>query len=229
MLARRPYEDLTGIERDNRAKKKIIDYEKKKRFQQKAKQEDEEFVENADLESKKSRYIDISDQYLVTLQQTLDYFGNLPGAGAGAGNVLRFVNANRVGKFYDNFAKLEYYNQQLRDVIQSILKVIPVNDPFLKKLKKKNEQLNNMLLLYSTLFQPQIQANIPVTNFNRANMILNKEEIDDRLFSIVNNLRQLINDNNNTILFLESTPRSGQGRKKYNIDTTEYIIPSKYL
>ena len=30
----RSYENLTGTERDNRAKKKIIDYEKKKRFQQ---------------------------------------------------------------------------------------------------------------------------------------------------------------------------------------------------
>ena len=194
-----------------------------------AKKEDNEFVENADLESKKNRYIDLVDQYLVTLQQTLDYFGVLPGAGVGGGQVVRFVNADRISKFYDNFAKLDYYNQQLRDLIQSILKDIPVNDPFLKKLKKKNEQLNNLLQYYSTLFQPQIQANIPVTNFNRASMILNKEEIDDRLFSLVNNLRQLINNNNDTILYLESTPRSGQGRKKYNIDTTEYIIPSKYL
>ena len=225
----RSYENLTGTERDNRAKKKIIDYEKKKRFQQMAKKEDNEFVEKADLESKKSRYIDVVDQYTITLQQTLDYFGILPGAGAGAVNVVRFVNADRVGKFYDNFAKLDYYNQQLRDLIQSILKDIPVNDPFLKKLKKKNEQLNNLLQYYSTLFQPQIQANIPVTNFNRSSMILNKEEIDDRLFSIVNNLRQLINDNSDTILYLESTPRSGQGRQKYNIDTTEYIIPPKYL
>ena len=225
----RSYENLTGTERDNRVKKKIIDYEKKKRFQQMAKKEDNEFVEKADLESKKSRYIDVVDQYTITLQQTLDYFGNLPGAGAGAVNVVRFVNADRVGKFYDNFAKLDYYNQQLRDLIQSILKDIPVNDPFLKKLKKKNEQLNNLLQYYSTLFQPQIQANIPVTNFNRSNMILNKEEIDDRLFTIVNNLRQLINDNSDTILYLESTPRSGQGRQKYNIDTTEYIIPPKYL
>ena len=222
----RAYEDLTGTERDNRAKKKIIEYEKKKRVQQTGKQEDKEFVENADLESKKSRYIDVVDQYLVTLQQTLDYFAILPGAGAGAGNVVRFVNADRVAKFYDNFAKLDYYNQQLRDLVQSILKDIPINDPFLKKLKKKNKQLNKLLQFYSSLFQPQIQGNIPVTNFNRANMILNKEEIDDRLFSIVNNLRQLINDNTDTILYLESTPRSGQGRKN---DTTEYIIPSKYL
>ena len=69
----RSYENLTGTEIDNRAKKKIIDYEKKKRFQQMAKKEDNEFVENADLESKKSRYIDLGDQYLVILQQTLDY------------------------------------------------------------------------------------------------------------------------------------------------------------
>ena len=66
-----------------------------------------------------------------------------------------------------------------RDLIQSILKVIPVNDPFLKKLKKKNEQLENLFQYYSTLFQPHIQADIPITNFNRANMTLNKEEIDD--------------------------------------------------
>ena len=110
----RAYEDLTGTERDNRAKRKIIEYEKKKRVQQTGKQEDKEFVENADLESKKSRYIDVVDQYLVTLQQTLDYFAILPGAGAGAGNVVRFVNADRVAKFYDNFAKLNYYIQQLR-------------------------------------------------------------------------------------------------------------------
>ena len=139
MLARRPYEDLTGTERDNRAKKRIIDYEKKKRFQQMAKKEDEEFVENMDLESKKSRYIDMVDQYITTLQQTLDYFGLLPGVGAGGGDVIRFVNTDRVAKFYDNYAKLEYYNQQLRDLIQSILKDIPVNDPLLKKLKKKND------------------------------------------------------------------------------------------
>ena len=71
----RSYEDLTGTERDNRVKKKIIDYERKKRFQQLTEQKNEEFVENADLESKKSRYIDVVDQYLVTLTQTLDYFG----------------------------------------------------------------------------------------------------------------------------------------------------------
>ena len=228
MLAR-PYEDLTGTERDNRAKKKIIDYEKKKRFQQKAKQEDAEFVENADLESKKSRYIDMSDQYLVTLQQTLDYFGLLPGVGAGGGDVIRFVNTDRVAKFYDNYAKLEYYNQQLRDLIQSILKDIPVDDPLLKKLKKKNDQLIEQHYNYDNFFHPQIQANIPVTDFNRANMTVNKEEIDERLNLIITELNKLINDNNDTILYLESTPRSGQGRKKYNIDTTEYIIPSKYL
>ena len=225
----RSYENLTGTEIDNRAKKKIIDYEKKKRFQQMAKKEDNEFVENADLESKKSRYIDLADQYLVILQQTLDYFGILPGVGGGGGQVVRFVNADRIPKFYDNFAKLDYYNQQLRDLIQSILKVIPVNDSFLKKLKKKNEQLEEQLQYYSTLFQPHIQADIPITNFNRANMTLNKVEIDDRLFSLINNLHKLINDNNDTILYLESTPRSGQGRAKYNIDTTEYIIPPKYM
>ena len=60
-------------------------------------------------------------------------------------------------------------------------------------------------------------------------MTLNKEEIDDQLFSLINNLHKLINDNNDTILYLESTPRSGQGRAKYNIDTTEYIIPPKYM
>lgn len=230
MLARRPYEDLTVTESDNRAKKKIIDFERRNRVYQMAQQEDEEFVKNEDLESKKKRYIDVADQYLVTLQQTFDYFGIGAGAGAGGGPVVRFVNTDRVAKFYDNFAKLTYYNQQLRDLIKSILKYIPVNDPFLKKLKKKNEQLTIMFQLYSTLFQPQIQAGIPITTFNKANIPqVNKEEIDDRIFKIITNFSQLINYNNDTIKYLESTPRSGEGRKTYNIDTTEYIIPSKYM
>ena len=89
----RSYKNLTGTEIDNRVKKKIIDYEKKKRYQQMAHKEDNEFVENADLSSKKNRYIDLVDQYLVILQQTLDYFGFLPGAGGG-GQVVRFVNAD---------------------------------------------------------------------------------------------------------------------------------------
>ena len=42
------------------------------------------------------------DQYLVILQQTLDYFGILPGVGGGGGQVVRFVNADRIPKFYDN-------------------------------------------------------------------------------------------------------------------------------
>ena len=206
----RSYEDLTGTERDNRVKKKIIDYERKKQFQQLTEQKNEEFVENADLESKKSRYIDVVDQYLVTLTQTLDYFGYLPGVG-GAGNVVRFVNIDRVAKFYDNTAKLTYFNQQLGELIQSILKDISVNDPFLKKLKKKNNQLIEQYWNYFDFFQPQSHDGNTVTVFNRANMIINKKEIDDRLFLIINNINQLINDNNDTILYLESTPRSGQG------------------
>ena len=191
------------------------------------KQEDEEFLENSDLESKKKRYVDVVDQYLVTLSQSLDYFGRLPGPGGAI--VVKFQKEDRIPRFYDNDAKLDYFNQQLRDLIQSILKEIPVDDPFLKKLKKKNEKLVETLDEYVQFFNPNIQNQIPVTDFEKANMTVSKTEIDQRITKTINELTQLINDNNDTILYLESTPRSGQGRKKYNIDTTEYIIPSKYL
>ena len=113
--------------------------------------------------------------------------------------------------------------------MKSILKEIPVNDPFLKKLKKKNDNLIEIYQEYEQLFEPRIQNGNEVTVFNKVNMTVSKTEIDQRLSKTINELYQLINNNNDTILYLESTPRSGQGRKKYNIDTTEYIIPSKYL
>ena len=225
MLARRPYEDLTGTERDNRAKIKIIDYARKNRMTQMVKQEDEEFLKNSDLESKKKRYIDIIDQYLVTLQQTFDYFDLLPGQGQG-GPVIKFHNSDRIARFFDNYAKLEYFNQQLRDLIKSILKEIPVDDPFLKKLKNKNEKLIEKYKMYFDFFNPRIEGGIPVTPFKISNMTVKKETVDERLYLIITQMEMLIHDNNDMILYLESTPRSGQGRKKYNIDTTEYIIPS---
>ena len=229
MLARRPYEDLTGTERDNRAKIKIIDYARRNRMTQMVKKEDEEFVKNADLESKKKRYINIADQFMVTLNQSLNYFGILPGHGQGP-PVVKFQKEDRIPKFYDNDPKLEYYNQQLRDLIQSILKEIPVDDPFLKKLKKKNTSLNEILEKYIQLFRPRIQNGVQITDYNLAGMKgVNEADVDQNFFKTIDNLSKLINDNNDTILYLESTPRSGQGRKKYNIDTTEYIIPSKYL
>ena len=80
-MLRRPYEDLTVTERDNRAKKKIIDYARKNRMRQMVLKEDEEFVENADLESKKKRFIDVFGAYDVALNQTLKYFNILPGSG----------------------------------------------------------------------------------------------------------------------------------------------------
>ena len=226
----RAYEDLTGTERDNRAKKKIIEYEKKKRVQQMAQQGDQEFVENADLESKKRRFVDVFDVYNVALQQTYDYFNLLPGAGK-KGDVVKFTGTDRVSKFYDQVAKMNLMNQQLIDLSESILRDIPVDDKFFKKIKKINERLFKVLEEYNDFFEPQLDSNNDkITTFESDGMKnVNEGDIDERIYDIIDKMDELYQKNNNLIKYLGSTPRSGQGRPKYNIDTTEYIIPSKYL
>lgn len=220
------YDDLTSIERENFVKKMIIDYEKKQRVKQMVQKEDKVFVENADLESKKKRYIDLVDQYIIILQQILDYFSIL-GLGGNQGDGLRFVSADRVPRFFDNYPKINYLNQQLIELAQSILKEISVDDPFLKKLKKKDELLQLFLADYEAVFQPHvIEAQGLITVFNRASMNVRKDEVDSRIIDIMDDLSELIGENNNVITFLESTPRSGKGM---NIDTSEYQIPFKYM
>ena len=98
------------------------------------------------------------------------------------------------------------------DLIQSILKEIPVDDPFLKKLKKKNALLIETLENYVQLFRPRTQNRVKITDFVKGGVKNVNAEITLRIHKIINELEQLINDNNDTILYLESTPRSGQGR-----------------
>jgi hypothetical protein len=118
----RNYEDLTVIKRENVVKKNIINYIKKTANQQRNQIKEAEFVENADLESKKRKLIDTIDPYLVLLQQTLDYFAIIPGQGGA--NVLRFIKEDRVSKFFDNYAKLFSMGNQIMDLLNSIFKEI---------------------------------------------------------------------------------------------------------
>jgi len=222
----RHYQDLTGTERENVIKKRLIDHHRKQMIKQEVQQDKKEFVENADLESKKKRYIDVFDQYTVMLQQTLDYFALLPHALV---SVTRFVNVDRVARFYDNNAKLTFYFKQLIDLLNSIFKELPVDDSIYKKLKKRNETLQELYDNFVGLFQPRLVQDDKVTDFNRANMVgVNEDEISDRVYDIIDDMNNLQNKMNDVLTYLESTPRSGKGMK-WNIDTTEYIIPAKYL
>ena len=121
-------------------------------------------------------------------------------------------------------------NQHLIELSKSILKDIPVDDNFLKKIKKLNERLEKILNDYVYIFEPRLsESKEKITDFRDDGMKNVNEDDDDIIYDMVENMEALNEENNNLINCLQSTPRGGQGRKKYNIDTTEYIIPSKYL
>ena len=95
----RHYEDLTVTERENIAKQKIIDYQRRKKMQEAVQEEEKVLVENAELESKKRRFVDLFDQYHILLQNTLDLFlksGDPP---------KMKTPQNNTTKFYENFVK----------------------------------------------------------------------------------------------------------------------------
>jgi hypothetical protein len=224
----RNYEDLTVSERDNVIKKQLIDFARKKANQKEIEVDQEEFVENADLESKKRKLIDTIDPYLVLLTQTLDYFAVLPGQGGA--NVLKFVKEDRVARFFDNYARINVMSNQIIDLLNSIFKEISANDPIYKKLKKKYEKIKGILHDYENLFNPRIDAvGDKKTNFRDGGMKgFSPDEVHQRVYDIIDNLEIISKKMGDMVEFFESTPRSGKG-VRFNIDTTEYIIPSKYL
>jgi hypothetical protein len=57
---------------------------------------------------------------LVLLQQTLDYFGILPGQGGQ--NVVKFTKEDRIPRFFDNSTRIELFSNQIVDLINRILK-----------------------------------------------------------------------------------------------------------
>jgi hypothetical protein len=56
----------------------------------------------------------------------------------------------------------------------------------------------------------------------------NIADVHEKLYDIVENLKIIVLKMEDMIQYLESTPRSGKGMM-FNIDTTEYLIPKKYL
>ena len=59
-------------------------------------------------------------------------------------------------------------------------------------------------------------------------MSFNRQEVNEKLFFLIQDLEELIKDNNDIIFYLQSTPRSGQGMKMC-VYKNEYIIPKKYM
>ena len=232
-MFKKSYDDLTAIERDNVAKRKVMEYAKQRmegQITQGYKNQNIENAENAELESKKRLFTEIFNAYNIALNQTYDYFNYLPGRGK-KGEIVKFIGGEVVARFYDQVAKLELMNEQLIELNKDILKDIPVNDDFLKKIKKMNKKLETNINNYNDLFEPTINEDgNRITDFDDDNMKnVNETDIDARIYNIYEEMVELYNKNNNIINYLNMTVRSGEGRSKYLIDTTEYIIPSKYL
>ena len=84
---------------------------------------------------------------------------------------------------------------------------------------------------YKELFEPTTNEDgTRITDFDDDGMKnVNGADIDARIYNIYEEMVELYDKNNNIINYLNTTVRSGEGRSKYLIDTTEYIIPSKYL
>ena len=144
---------------------------------------------------------------------------------------MKFIGGEVVARFYDQVAKLELMNEQLIELNKDILKDIPVNDNFLKKIKKMNKKLETNIKNYKELFEPTVNEDgTAITDFDDDGMKnVNESDIDGWIYNIYEEMVELYNKNNNIINYLNTTVRSGEGRSKYLIDTTEYIIPSKYL
>jgi hypothetical protein len=223
----RNYEDLVVDEKLNVVKKKLIDFQRKHAIQQKAQIEEKVIIENSDFESKKKKLIESLDQYLLLLQQTMDYFMKYD-----ADTKSKFVNADRVSRFYDNNVKLIFTYKLLISLTASIFKELPVNDDIYKKLKKRLDELKKMSGHYLDLFKPSIVAGKGKTNFVKGGVAnVPADLVDDvgsKLYDLIDNMKSLVNNLQDMIQYLDSTPRSGKGLQ-FNIDTTEYIIPSKYL
>jgi hypothetical protein len=223
----RNYEDLTVGERDNVAKRQLIQFLKKKAIQQEIQIEEKEFVENADLESKKKRFIDLFDKYYVLLQNTLDLFLK---TGVHPNTKMKTFQNNTI-RFYENFGKIQIDKIRLDEVLKSILKEIPINDPLNKKLKSRNELLEKMIKVYHHDFV--IQAN-GTTNFEATGGVgsnQTKADFDDKIVMIYKSMQQIQKSIRDIITYLDSTPRSGKGIRSglWNIDTTEYMIPHKFM
>ena len=234
MLARH-YEDLTVTDRENVAKKRLIDYGKKHNISSVSNNDIENDEKNRlidnrveskdpELEDKKSKFLSMFDQYYFLLQNTIDLFVR-----NNAGEMK--TPQNNTDKFYSKFGTLMIQSLRIEDILKSILKTIPINDDFNKKFKKRSKELESMMEKYLNEFQINIQngtTNFEETGGPAGNQHNRKDDFDEKIVAIYDGMKRIHSRIGDLIRFLDSTPRSGEGRR-YNVDTTEYIIPSKYM
>ena len=226
----RHYEDLTVGERENVIKKRLIEINRKKYSDpQNVEQTHQEVQpkENHELEVNKKKYIELFDQYNLLVSQILDLFATMP-LGGNKGDGVRFQAADRIPRFYEYQNKQKVIHFKLLELGKKIVRYLPVNDSILKKIKRLNEDLVINYDSFVNLFNPTPGNDGWETDLHKATMKFNKIEVNDRVGNLIDELNQVIDFNKGLINYLESTPRSGQGMK-FNIDTTEYKIPSKYL